>query len=108
MSDPTIRQIIEAMPSRFNPQAAGSLDAVLQFDISGDQGGRFFATIREGHCRLDEGSHDTPTLRLSMSDQTYVDMVMGRLTGQQAFFKRKLRYDGPINLAIKLHTLFTR
>ncbi|MEM9731914.1 MAG: SCP2 sterol-binding domain-containing protein [Pseudomonadota bacterium] len=108
MSDPTIRQIIQGMPSRFNADAAGKLDCVLQFDLSGEQGGHYFATIKEGTCHLDEGTHEAPTLRLIMSDQTYIDMVMGRITGQQAFFKRKLRYVGPINLAIKLHTLFTR
>ncbi|MEL6948379.1 MAG: SCP2 sterol-binding domain-containing protein, partial [Pseudomonadota bacterium] len=54
-----------------------------------------------------EGEHVAPTLTLKMSDTTYIDMVMGRMTGQHAFFTRKLRYEGPIALAIRLHRFFS-
>lgn len=105
-SDPTIEQIILGMPSRFRPEAARGLDAVLQFRLSGDDGADFFATINSETCSLDRGIHANPTLTLKMSAKTYVDMVMGRLTGQEAFFRRKLRYEGPISLAIRLHLFF--
>jgi len=106
MADPTIQQIINGMPSRFDPQAAGDVDMVLQFRLSGDQGCNFYANIADGKCDLETGQHPSPTLTLSMSAATYVDMVMGRLTGQQAFFTRKLRYEGPIALAIRIHRFF--
>jgi putative sterol carrier protein len=106
MQDPSIEQIIEGMPSRFCPDAARGLDAVLQFRLSGDQAADFFATIANDQCALDRGVHENPTLTLKMSDQTYIDMVMGRLSGQEAFFKRKLRYEGPISLAVRLHRFF--
>lgn len=105
-SDPTIKQIILGMPSRFRPEAAHDLDAILQFRLSGDNGADFFAVIKDQACSLDLGIHHNPTMTLKMSAKTYVDMVMGRLTGQEAFFKRKLRYEGPISLAIKMHTFF--
>ncbi len=105
-SDPTIEQIISGMPSRFRPEAARGLNAILQFKLSGDDGANFFATIKSDTCSLEQGIHANPTLTLKMSAQTYVDMVMGRLTGQEAFFRRKLRYEGPISLAIKLHQFF--
>ncbi|MEO0328215.1 MAG: SCP2 sterol-binding domain-containing protein [Pseudomonadota bacterium] len=104
--DPTIDQIIEGMPSRFQPKAAKGLDAILQFRLSGETGTDFFATIAEDKCVLERGIHTSPTLTMRMSDQTYIDMVMGRITGQQAFFLRKLTYKGPIALAIRLHKFF--
>ncbi len=106
ISDPTIDQIIDGMPSRFRPEAALGLDAVLQFRLTGDEGVDFFAIIKSEACSLTHGIHENPTLVLKMTTQTYVDMVMGRLTGQEAFFKRKLRYEGPISLAIRLHQFF--
>ena len=107
-SDPTIEQIISAMPDRFNPDAAGDLNAVIQFVLTGDNGGDYFATIKDRNCTLSSGRHPKPTLTLKMSTATYIDMVMGRETGQNAFFKRKLTYTGPINLVVKMHTFFTR
>ena len=106
MEDPTIQQIINGMPSRFNPAAAKGLNAVLQFRFTGDDGIDFHAVIENGECCTQAGLHENPTLTLKMSASTYVDMVMGRLTGQQAFFRRKLRYEGPISLATNLHKLF--
>ncbi len=107
-TDPTIEQIITAMPQRFNPDAAGGLDAVIQFVLTGSNGADYYAIIRDGACRLFEGRHQQPTLTLKMSTDTYVDMAMGRETGQNAFFKRKLTYKGPINLVVNLHKFFTR
>ena len=106
MSDPTVEQIINGMPSRFVPEAAKGLDVVLQFRLSGDGGGDYFARISGGKCELNAGLHPDPTLTMKMSAQTYIDMVMGRITGQKAFFLRKLRYDGPIDLAIRINRFF--
>ena len=106
MNDPSIQQIIEGMPSRFNPAAVPGIDAVLQFKLSGEDGDIFFAEIKNDQCELHKGEHENPTLTLKMSAQTYVDMVMGRTTGQEAFFKRKLFYQGPIALAVKLNRFF--
>ena len=106
MSSPTIHQIIDAMPSRFNPVAAKGLAAILQFRIDGNPAVDFHAIIDNDQCETQPGVHDNPTLTLKMSSSTYVDMAMGRLSGQEAFFKRKLRYEGPITLAIRLHKLF--
>jgi len=107
-NDPTIQQIIQAMPQRFNPQAAANVDATIQFFLSGEGGGNYVATIANGKCSLESGTAEKPTLTLKMSAQTYIDMVMGRLTGQHAFFTRKLTYSGPINLVIRLHKFFDR
>lgn len=104
--EPTLQQIIAGMASRFRPEAAPGLRAVLQFRLTGTQGADFYATVVDDSCEVLEGIHSSPTLTLKMSAETYIDMVMGRVTGQQAFFNRKLRYEGPIALAVKLHKFF--
>ncbi|MFH0823419.1 MAG: SCP-2 family sterol carrier protein, partial [Pseudomonadota bacterium] len=35
----SVKDILEIMPSRFNASAAGGLDVVFQFDISGKETG---------------------------------------------------------------------
>ena len=107
-SDPTVEQIVSGMPQRFNPDAAGDLDAVIQFVLTGEGGGDYFAAIRERSCTLGNGRHPNPTLTFKMSAATYIDMVMGRETGQAAFFKRKLTFSGPLSLVVKVHTFFSR
>ncbi|EFL89079.1 SCP2 sterol-binding domain-containing protein [Ahrensia sp. R2A130] len=105
-ADPTVRQIIAAMPERFNAEVAGPLKAIIQFRLDGEQGGEWYADIADGKCALIEGRRDDASITLKMAAATYVDMVMGRITGQNAFFTRKLTYKGDISLAIRLHKLF--
>ncbi|MEM9330381.1 MAG: SCP2 sterol-binding domain-containing protein [Pseudomonadota bacterium] len=106
MPDPTIQQVIDGMPSRYNPSAIKGLKAVLQFILSGDDPVKFHAIIDNEECKTADGVHDNPTLTLKMSSNTYLDLVMGRLTGQQAFFLRKMHMEGSMSLATKLHNVF--
>ena len=105
-ADPTVLHIISAMPHRFDAEAAGPLNVIIQFRLDGEQGGEWYADIANGKCNLIEGRCDDATITLRMAAATYVDMVMGRITGQQAFFTRKLTYKGDISLAIRLHRFF--
>ncbi|MEW6348631.1 MAG: SCP2 sterol-binding domain-containing protein [Thermodesulfobacteriota bacterium] len=104
----SLNAIIDAMPGRFNPDAAGSLDAVFQFDISGDQSGQWYLTVKDQACKIDEGTHTGPSVTLSMGGSDFVDMMTGKLSGQAAFFSGKLRISGDLMLAQKLEGLFRR
>ncbi len=104
----SLKAIIDAMPGRFNPDAAGSLDAVFQFDISGDQSGQWYLTVKDQTCKIDEGAHSGPSVTLTMGGNDFVDMMTGKLSGQAAFFAGKLRISGDLMLAQKLEGLFKR
>ncbi|MEM9667980.1 MAG: SCP2 sterol-binding domain-containing protein [Pseudomonadota bacterium] len=101
-----IRKLIGGMPSRFNKEAAQGLDAVFQFHLTGEGGGDFAILIKDQHCTIEEGANSNPTASVKMSTGTYVDLALGRVTGSQAFYKRKVRISGGLNLIIKMHTLF--
>lgn len=101
-----IRSLIFGMKERFDARAAADADIVFQFEIAGDEGGDFVVAVRNGECDVREARDANPTLVLSMTAPTYVDLALGRITGPQAFFKRKIRMSGDINYALKLHTLF--
>jgi putative sterol carrier protein len=101
-----IQTIFAEMPNRLNPTAAQGLDAVIQYDLSGDGGGQYYATIANGACEVDEGRHPAPTMTVSMAASDFVDMIQGRLDGMSAFMSGKLRISGDMGLAMKLQSLF--
>ena len=43
---------------------------------------------------------------MRMSSETYIGMAIGKLKGPQAFFMRKLRFEGETKLLMKMHSLF--
>ena len=102
----SVNEIFEKMPEVFNPSAAQGLDAVFQYNITGDQGGNWNVTVKDGSCQVQQGMHDSPTVTLDMSDETWLAMVNKELNGMQAFMSGKLKVSGDIMLAQRIYDLF--
>ena len=100
------KQAFDMMPTRFNKEAAKGLNAIYQFDLSGDGGGKWAVTIKDETCSVKEGSADSPSITISMAAQDYLDMLSGKLNGQMAFMTGKLRIAGDMGLALRMQQLF--
>ncbi len=101
------KQAFDAMPSRFNKDAAKGLNAVYQFDLSGEGGGKWQVMIKDQTVEVKEGQHPSPNITISMTAQDYLDMVAGKLNGQVAFMSGKLRIAGDMGLALRMQSLFS-
>ncbi len=101
-----VKEIFTKMPEVFNPSAAQGLDAVFQFEITGDDGGNWSIIIKEGTCEIQEGTHDSPTVTLTMAGETWLGMVNKETNGMQAFMSGQLKASGDIMLAQRIEQLF--
>jgi putative sterol carrier protein len=100
------KQAFDMMPTRFNKEAAKGLNAVYQFDLSGDGGGKWHVIINNDSCQVNEGPAASPSITISMTAQDYLDMLSGKLNGQMAFMTGKLRIAGDMGLALRMQSLF--
>jgi len=103
-----VKEIFNAMPANLNADAAKGMDAVIQFNLTGDGGGNYYVTIKDGTCTVSEGTHQSPNMTMTMAAQDYVDMITGKLNGQMAFMSGKLKIAGDMGLAMKMQSLFKR
>ncbi len=103
---PTVRETFDAMPTKFRADKAVGVNATIQYDISGDQGGTWHAVIKDGTCAVNSGPAANPNLTLAMSAQDWIDMVGGKLSGQMAFMSGKLKLKGDMGLAMKIGGIF--
>jgi len=103
---PTVKEVFDAMPGTFQKDAAAGMNAVYQFDITGEGGGKWYAAIENGELSVVEGEHENPSITLTMADQDYLAMIAGTLNGQMAFMTGKLKIKGDMSLAMKLNSLF--
>ena len=103
---PTVKETFDAMAGRFRADKAAGVNATIQYDITGDQGGTWNAVIKDGTCTVTPGAAAAPSLTLSMSSQDWLDMVGGKLSGQMAFMSGKLKLKGDMGLAMKIGGLF--
>ena len=102
----TVKSIVDAMPANFNPDAAAGVDAVFQFDISGDEAAQYYLVVKDQKCEIAEGTHAGPSVTFNMASPDFIDMMTGKLSGQAAFFSGKLRVSGDLMLAQRLGNLF--
>jgi len=102
-------QIVEALPKYIVPEKAGSTKATIQFDLSGDSGGKWWVKIHDGTAESGKGEPPDPAnLTLLADANDWVKIMTGQLDGTAAFMQGKLKIKGDMGLAIKMQSLFKR
>ncbi len=104
--DAKIRRMMADMPAAFNPEKAEGVNAVIQYNLTGEGGSQWQSRIAGGVCTVEEGVAENPTLTITMDANDYVEMMAGRLDGMQAFMTGKIKVSGDIMLASRLMTFF--
>jgi putative sterol carrier protein len=102
----TASELFELMPDNFNAEAAGDLNATIQFDLTGEGGGTWVAAIADGKCQVAEGAADAPSLTLTMDTGDFMAMNRGELNAMTAFMQGKIKLKGDMGLAMKIQSLF--
>jgi putative sterol carrier protein len=100
-------EVFALMPEHFLPEQAGNLNAVLQFDLSGDGGGQWVAAIAGGQLTVTKGTVPSPNLTLNMAAKDYVAMVNGELNPMTAFMQGKVKAKGDTPLLMKMQKMFS-
>jgi len=102
-------QIVEAMPQFLIPEKAATTNATIEFDLSGDGGGKWWVKIHDGHAESGKGEPaETPKLTLLAGAEDWVKIMTGKMDATSAFMSGKLKIKGDMGLAIKMQSLFKR
>jgi len=106
MTQLNCHETIAGMPSVFNPEAAGDLVAVIQFNVTGDEPGSYFLQIENGVCTFHEGESSSPTMTIQTPSEIWLAVSRGEMEGQTAFMQQKYTVEGDFSLLLKLNDLF--
>jgi putative sterol carrier protein len=103
MTIETPREFFEkALPSRFDPSKAGGLEAVIQMNITGANGGDWTIIIKEEKMEVKEGVHPSPEIAIKMVDTDFVDLVNRKQSALTAFMSGKIQFNGSLALGLRL------
>ena len=100
-------ELLRMMPLGFNPSAAGNLEAVLQFEVSGDENFTAHLSIAERECVYHDGPAGRPNLVIKTPADVWLKISRGELNGQKAFMEGQYKVEGDMTLLLKLKTLFS-
>lgn len=102
-----VKSILEEIEVAMNdkPDYAEGVNAVFQFDLSGDEEGTYQVGLSEDDNFIAEGEQEKADCVLQMSSDDFVKMANGKLNGTQAFMTGKLKIKGNMGLALKLQSI---
>ncbi|MBN2550376.1 MAG: SCP2 sterol-binding domain-containing protein [Anaerolineales bacterium] len=106
MTDISVKEMVFNHEKAFIPSAAEGVDAVIQYRLTGEEGGDYIITISEGKCTVAEGIAENPLVTLMADGKDFRDVLMGRANGMQYFMMGRLKLAGDLNLAMKLTSFF--
>lgn len=101
----TPAEFFQELPNHVDKEKLKGMNATYQWDISGDNGGKWYVDINDGDINVSEGESESPNITLTVDDQNWMDIVNGKLNGQMAFLTGKLKIQGDMTLAMKLQSL---
>ena len=106
MADYTVEQLVRNHEKAFKPDVAEGVEAVIQYHLTGEEGGDWIIDIHEGKCTVSEGTAENPKMTLTADAQDFKDVLLGNANGMQYFMQGKLKLAGDLNLAMKLTSFF--
>jgi len=106
LNEYTIPILMKKMPDAFQPDRAVGIDAIILFNITGNDHSEWTVIIKDQICSVTKGIVANPQLTLTADSKDCLDIFTGRIEGTRAFMQGKLKLAGDIALAMKLLGLF--
>jgi len=102
----TAKELILRMPMGFRPEGAGDLNAEIQFDLSGEGGGKLALSISEGTCTVREGEALSPALTIISPADLWLKIARREINPAHALMNGLYKVKGDMNLLMKMGELF--
>lgn len=102
----SVADVKSRMGEVFDGSKASGVEAVFQFDLTGDGGELFWVKVANGAFEQGDGTHDAPTLTITSAAEDYIKVVNGDLAAMSAFMAGKIKIKGDMGLALKLQSIF--
>lgn len=90
----SIKERFATLEKRFKPDAAKGVNVRLQFKLSGEGGGEWYVEVKDGKCKVKEGTGPNPDATLIATAKDYKKIADGEMNKMVAFLRGKLKVEG--------------
>jgi putative sterol carrier protein len=104
MADSNAKNILEQeIPQALQakPELAKDINAVIHFNITGDQGGTWTVDLTKENDWVSEGAQGTPKMTITVSNEDFVKIRQKQLNAQMAAMQGKLKFK-PMDMALAM------
>jgi multimeric flavodoxin WrbA/putative sterol carrier protein len=104
----TARELLQMMPGVLIPEAAAGLEAVFQFEVSGQENFTAHLEIKNGQATYHDGPAAHPDVIIKTPADIWLAVATGELDGAQAYMTGAFQMEGDLSLLMRLGSLFSR
>lgn len=94
------------MPLSFNAEAAGDLQAIIQFHLNGEGGGTGYLEIESGRCVFHPGEATHPTLVIESPAEVWTAIARGEISGAEPFLSGAYHATGDMGVLMQFGAMF--
>ncbi len=102
------QEMMQGMQDAFLPEKAGGAKALIQLNLTGEDGGLWVVDIANGHCQIREEEVENPDVKVTMDAAEYAALYRNELNPIQAFMSGKIKVSGNVGLVMQLLNWFQR
>lgn len=106
MEENTLKELVFKHEKAFISNKAAGLKAVVQYHLTGGEGGDYIITIADEKCKVSEGVSEKSDVTLTADSGYFRDVLLGKEDGMKGFMQGNLQLTGDLNLAMKLISFF--
>ncbi|MBT3311799.1 MAG: hypothetical protein HN737_11705 [Desulfobacterales bacterium] len=103
----TIADIFGSMESRVNPDGVKGVTCNCGYKITGEGGGEYTVTVKDGDVKVLEGIH-SPDVTTTASAENWINITLGKLDATTAFTSGMIKIDGDMGVMGKAAMFFQK
>src|SRR3954465_12146254 len=85
------QNVFDGMRESFRADKAAGIHLKYQWELSGPDGGDWFAEVDDGKCKIDKGRVEKPDVTIVSSDKDWVAISNSKLSGWWAYISGRLK-----------------
>ena len=104
----SIKEVMDAMPTAFQPDKAAGVNATIQFNFTGDETGNYSVKVGDGKCDVSEGTADSPTVTINSPSEVWLKIMRRELDGATAFMSGQFTFTGDMGVLMQMQNWFAQ
>ncbi|SFH06440.1 SCP-2 sterol transfer family protein [Desulfotomaculum arcticum] len=99
---------LEGLPARLNPANAEGVTCTYQFNITDGHPGLYWVSIKDGKCTTGKGAVDSPSIKINVGEQLWLDIAADKVNGTMAYLSKKFTAEGNTDYLSNMKKYFTK
>ena len=102
-----MNEVFEKVVSRFDADKMAGVNATVQFNLTGGDGGEYYLAIAGGNCNYGKGAAESPSATITIASEDLTALTSGQLNPMAAFMQGKIKVQGDMGVVMKMQNLLS-